>query len=73
MLGEKCIKYGQEDMGFCLRPENLTLCRKCALGEPVDANSLTSAASRLMCAHICLRDMATANDWQTYNVIWLKF
>ena len=65
MLGKKCIKYGQEDMVFCLSPENLTLCRKWALGEPVDANSLTSAASRLMCAHICLRDMTTASDWKT--------
>ena len=52
-------------MVFCLSPENLTLCRKWALGEPVDANSLTSAASRLMCAHICLRDMTTASDWKT--------
>ena len=42
------------------------------LREAVDANSLTAAASRLMCAHICLM-VWLQRVISRPNVIWLKF
>jgi len=42
------------------------------LREAVDANCLTAAASRLMCAHICLM-IWLQRVISRHNVIWLKF